>query len=253
MNALAVAWYGWLSGLTQGYVLTLQAWADYLQIPLVTVVLLGLIGATAPCQLTTSLSALAYASARPDHDHPFLIGLAYVAGKVSFYTFVGMLVILAGFRLDAMSIPIVQTARKALGPLMVFIGVGLLGLIPLRTSIGHGLAVRLQARFAGRGLAGAYVLGVAFSFAFCPTLFWLFFGLTLPLAIQSPGGWAFPGLFAAGSSLPLLLVTGIVAAGFGAVGGLTGRLRQIAVPLRMAAGTVLMIAGTHDIFVYWLL
>lgn len=253
MNALALAWYGWLSGLTQGYVLTLQAWADYLQIPLVTVVLLGLIGATAPCQLTTNLSALAYASAQPDRARPFLIGLAYVAGKISFYTFVGALVILAGLRLDTMSIPIVQTARKALGPLMVFIGVGLLGLIPLRTSIGRGLAVRLQARFAGRGLAGAYVLGVAFSFAFCPTLFWLFFGLTLPLAIQSPGGWAFPGLFAASSSLPLLLVTGVVAAGFGAGGGLTGPLRQIARPLRMTAGVVLIIAGAHDTLVYWLL
>ncbi len=253
MNALALAWYGWLSGLTQGSVVTLQAWADYVQIPLVTVVLLGLIGATSPCQLTTNLSALAYASAQPQRLRPFAVALAYLAGKVSIYTLVGALIIVAGLRLEALSIPIVQIARKALGPLMLFIGVGFLGLIRLRIAVGQGFAMRLRARFIGRGLTGAYVLGVAFAFAFCPTLFWLFFGLTLPLAVQSTGGWAFPALFAAGSSLPLLVGAGLVAAGFGAVEALTGRVGRIAGPLRLAAGAVLVIAGAHDTLVYWLL
>ena len=39
VDSIVLAWYGWLSGLTQGTVLTLQAWADHLQLPLVTVVL----------------------------------------------------------------------------------------------------------------------------------------------------------------------------------------------------------------------
>jgi hypothetical protein len=44
------------------------------------------------------------------------------------------------------------------------------------------------------GAGRAYLLGLAF----CPTLFWLFFGLTVPLALRSAGGWSFPGLLAAG-------------------------------------------------------
>jgi cytochrome c-type biogenesis protein len=152
-----------------------------------------------------------------------------------------------------MSIPVVQVARKILGPLMAFIGVGMLGLIRFKTTVGQGLAARLRERFAGRGVTGAYVLGVAFSFAFCPTLFWLFFGLTLPLALQSSGGWTFPGLFAVGSSLPLLVVTGVVAVGFDALEALTGQLRRIARPLRVAAGVLLVLAGVHDTLVYWLL
>ncbi len=59
MNALALAWYGWLKGLTQGTVVV------------------------SPCQLTTNLSALAYASTQPARGRPFLLGVAYVAGKVS--------------------------------------------------------------------------------------------------------------------------------------------------------------------------
>ena len=253
VDSVVLAWYGWLSGLTQGTVLTLQTWADHLHLPLVTVVLLGVVGATSPCQLTTNLSALAYASAQPGRGRPFLLGVAYVAGKVSVYSLVGALVILAGLRLEAVSIPIVQVARKALGPLMVIIGLGMLGWLRLRTGMGRRLAARMRERLAPRGLGGAFLLGVAFSFAFCPTLFWLFFGLTLPLALRSSGGWMFPGLFAVGSSLPLLVVTGVVAAGIGAVGTIVRRVVRLDRPLRLVAGVVFIIAGLHDTLVYWLL
>jgi cytochrome c-type biogenesis protein len=100
---------------------------------------------------------------------------------------------------------------------------------------------------------GAYLLGVAFSFAFCPTLFWLFFGLTIPLALRSAGGWAFPGLFALGASVPLLLATGIIAAGVVAIHQVTGNLARIGRPLRVAAAVVLLVAGFHDTLIYWLL
>ena len=253
METLTLAWYGWLNGLTQGTVLTLQGWADHIQLPLATVVILGVIGAMSPCQLTTNLSALAYAPAQPARRQPFLLGVAYVAGKVSVYTVVGALVILAGLRLEAVSIPVIEVARKGLGPLMLLIGIGMLGLIRLETSVGQGLAVRLRERVARRGLAGAYFLGVAFSVAFCPTLFWLFFGRTLPLALRSSAGWMFPGFFAVGSSLPLLVVVGVVGVSFYGLERVTGRLRQIAGSLRVGAGVLLALAGVHDTLVYWLL
>lgn len=253
MEQLVLVWYGWLSASTQGSVLGLQAWADRIQLPLITTVVLGVIGAASPCQLTTNLSALAYASAHPGGARPLAAAVAYVAGKVSVYTLVGALVILAGLRLETVSIPVVILARKTLGPLMIVVGLGMLGLPRLRVGFGQRLAVRLRDHLRANGLGGAYLLGVAFSFAFCPTLFWLFFGLTIPLALKSAGGWAFPGLFAVGSSLPLLVVTGAVALGAGAVGQLAGGMRRGERPLRVAAGVVLVIAGLHDAVVYWAL
>ncbi|MDP3768379.1 MAG: sulfite exporter TauE/SafE family protein, partial [Dehalococcoidia bacterium] len=142
---------------------------------------------------------------------------------------------------------------KALGPLMILVGLGLVGLVPLRTRFGQQLAWRLSQRLRARGAVGAFLLGVAFSFAFCPTLFWLFFGLTLPLALKSTAGWAFPGLFALGASLPLLVVTGLVAAGMGAIDVVAGSVRRLERPLRAAAAVVLVVAGLHDTVVYWLL
>lgn len=54
MERLVVAWYAGLSSVTQRAVLRLEGWADAVQLPVLSVLVLGLIGATSPCQLTTS-------------------------------------------------------------------------------------------------------------------------------------------------------------------------------------------------------
>lgn len=253
MEQLVLNWYGWLSGLTQGTAFRLQEVTERVDVPLLTAVIFGLIGATAPCQLTTNLGALAWVSAHAGRGRPATLAMAYIAGKVTVYTLVGGLVILAGLQLQAVSVPVVIVARKALGPLMVVVGLGLLGAIRLRAGFGQAWVLRVRDRLAGHGHRGAYLLGVIFSFAFCPTLFWLFFGLTVPLALRSTGGLAFPGLFAVGASLPLLAVTAIVGAGLATAGRLVGGLRHADRVLRVAAGTVIILAGLHDTIVYWLL
>ena len=253
MSKLVLAWYGWLSGLTQGLVLSLQGLADSIALPAVAAVIFGLIGATSPCQLTTNLGALAYAAGRPGRGRAVGLALAYVAGKVTVYTLVGAAVVLAGLQLQAVSIPVVVAARKALGPLMIVVGFALLGLWRPRFSVGQQLAARLHGGVKSSGAGGAYLLGVVFSLAFCPTLFWLFFGLTVPLALRSAGGWSFAGLFAIGSSLPLLAVAALVTAGAGAVEGLAGSMRRLERPTRIVAAAVLVLAGLHDTLVYWAL
>lgn len=253
MEQLIVAWYGWLSSLSQGTVFWLQGWVDHFQIPQITAVLFGLIGATAPCQLTTNLSALAYVSAHAGGGRPLILAVAYVAGKVTVYTLVGGLVILTGLQLNAISIPVVVAARKALGPLMLLVGLSMLGAFRLGAGFGQRLALRLRERVRGGGAGRAYLLGVAFSFAFCPTLFWLFFGLTVPLALRSTGGWVFPGLFAVGASLPLLALVGVVAGGLGTMGQATQGFRRVEPVIRKMAGVILILAGLHDTLTYWLL
>jgi cytochrome c biogenesis protein CcdA len=253
MEQLVLEWYGWLSALTQGTAFRLQDVTERVEVPVLTAVIFGLIGATAPCQLTTNLSALAWVSAHVGRRKPTTLAIAYVAGKVTVYTLAGGLVILAGLQLQAVSVPVVIVARKALGPLMVLVGLGLVGVLRLRAGFGQELALWLRDRLGGHGHRGAYLLGVFFSFALCPTLFWLFFGLTVPLALRSTGGLAFPGLFAVGASLPLLAMTAIVGTGVGTARRFAGGLLRVERVLRVAAGVVLILAGLHDTIVYWLL
>jgi cytochrome c-type biogenesis protein len=253
VDHLIFAWYGWLASLTQGAVFALQGVADSVAVPVVSAVIFGLIAATSPCQLTTNLGALAYVAARGGEARPFSMALAYVAGKVSIYLVVGAAVIVAGLQLQTMSIPVILVARKALGPLMVIVGLALVSGWRLRVALGQSLALRLRERLPARGAVGAYLLGVAFAFAFCPTLFWLFFGLTVPLALRSAGGWAFPGLFALGSSMPLLVVAGLLGGGVGAAHRIVGGARRWDGPVRWIAAVVLILAGVHDTAAYWLL
>lgn len=254
MAELAARWYALLSTLNAAATGPLDAFADAAGVPLLSALLFGLIGATSPCQLTTNAGALAYL-ARGAGERGGTAALrsasAYLLGKALVYTLVGIAVILVGQRLAQGSIPVVVAARKALGPLMVVLGLYFLGVLPLRFSLGDGLAAWLEAR-AGVGVSGAFLLGTAFSFAFCPTLFLLFFGLTIPLALSSPVGVVYPSIFALGTTLPLLVLVSLLAAGVKA-GGYLATARRAGRWLQPAAGAVLVLAGLNDTFTYWFL
>lgn len=82
----------------------------------------------------------------------------------------------------------------------------------------------------------------------------MFFGLTLPLALTSPLGFACPAVFALGMTLPLLVFASFLpsASTRGQGQFLRGERpwRRLATPL---AGMVFVLAGLYDTFVYWLL
>jgi cytochrome c biogenesis protein CcdA len=113
------------------------------------------------------------------------------------------------------------------------------------------LSQRLSIRVAPGSRTSAFLLGVAFSFAFCPTLFLLFFGLTVPLALPSAAGWNFPGLFAVGTALPLLAAGGMMALGLGGGERLVASVARWHRRIKVVAGVVFLAAGLHDTVLYW--
>lgn len=253
LRGLVLSWYAYLSTFNAAVVDPIRSLGDGIGIPLVSTLLFGLLGATSPCQLTTNASALAYVARRAGERRSVAGGaLAFLLGKIVVYTVVGVVVILVGREAATSSIPIVVAARKALGPLMILLGLHLLGWLPLRFSVGQGLSAWLEDR-AGPGTGGAFLLGVAFSFAFCPTLFLLFFGLAIPLALASPFGVVFPGTFALGTTMPLLGLAVLLSAGIGATRGYLAGARRLDAWLRPLAAAVLILAGLNDTLVYWLL
>ncbi len=246
-------WYILLSQLSVALSVPVKQVADWVQIPLLTALLFGLAGSLSPCQLSTNLSAMAYISRGVGDGRVWSEALAYTSGKVLIYMFTGGAVIFLGLRLQETAIPVVVAARKVIGPLMILIGLGLVGLIRLRGSVGSRLASWLQSRLPRTGVGGALSLGVVFSFTFCPTLFWLFFGLMIPLALMSTGGWAFPGLFAVGTALPLLAFSGLLVAGSDVSGTLMERLKRSRRRISQVSGAIFILAGINDTLTYWFL
>ncbi len=252
LRELVLGWYAALYTISVAVAGPLREVADAVNLPVLSVLLFGLIGATSPCQLTTNAGALAYVARRGDRHAIAISALAYLLGKGLVYTLIGAAVILLGRQLAQDSIPVIVAARKALGPLMLLLGLYLLGLVPLRVSLGRGPLGWLQAR-AAPDVRGAFLLGVAFAFAFCPTLFLLFFGLTIPLALTSPVGVAYPGVFAVGTTLPLLGLAGLLIVGTGATTGYLRGARRLDAWLRPLTAAILILAGLNDTLVYWFL
>lgn len=250
-----VSWYGWLSGLYAVAGVPLHDLAGATGLPGLPAVVLGLAGALSPCQLSTSAGAIAYASRASDSGPPSAGALwlrvgAFTLAKLLIYSGLGGAVVAVGLRAGD-SVPVVQAVRLALGPVMLVLGLHLLGVLPARFSLGAGLSRRM-ARAAGNGMVGAFLLGTAFSLAFCPTLFLLFFGLLLPLALTQPLAPLYPGLFALGTMVPLFGLTAFVTLGLGSAGTGVRRSRALQRVLNMAAAVVLLVAGLNDTVVYWL-
>ncbi|MCI0647959.1 MAG: sulfite exporter TauE/SafE family protein, partial [Chloroflexi bacterium] len=230
--------------------------ADSINIPLVSALLFGLIGATAPCQLSSSVATLAFLSRDvADSRRVWTQALAYVAGKVTVYLLVGGIIVLLGLQINQLSqtaIPVVVFARRALGPLLILVGLLMLGLFQAHVSLGGRVSTWLQAKVGERqGLLPAYLLGVAFSFTFCPTLFWLFFGLTIPLAIASTGGLLFPGVFAVGTALPVLGLVALFTSGAVNMGQFVKRFKAVEVWVQRMVGIVFILIGLNETLLYW--
>lgn len=251
--SLISEWYILLSQVSVTLGEPLRQLAGRFNFPLVNAFLFGLIGATAPCQLTTNLSAIAFVSRNLERGRPWQEAAAYTLGKALVYSVVGAVVIGLGLQIQGAAVPVVVAARKLLGPLMITIGLVFLGLLRLRMPFGSTLAEALRRRMLTRGPWGAFWMGAVFAFAFCPTLFLLFFGLAIPLGLRSNAGLLVPGLFAVGTALPLLAYAGLLMAGNELAGAYTRALSQRHSTVKKVAGILLILAGINDTLTYWFL
>ena len=254
-------YYYWLSSLARVLTNPLSNLADQVNVPLVSVLLFGLIGAFAPCQLSTGVAALSFIVRRAGEPRSrgavWAQMLAYLAGKATVYLLVGGAIVLLGLQINELSrsvIPVVVITRKLLGPLLILVGLFMLGVIPARFSLGVRVSKRLDALIGRQaGVGPAYLMGVAFAFTFCPTLFLLFFGLTIPLALASPGGLVFPGVFALGTTLPLLFFAGLIATGSQNMRALVRGAKHVDVWAQRLVGVVFVLIGINEVLLYWLI
>ncbi|MBA2598816.1 MAG: sulfite exporter TauE/SafE family protein [Chloroflexia bacterium] len=178
---------------------------------------------------------------------------AYLAGKALVYSTLGLLAVVLGAGLAEVSIPVFVAARKALGPLMVVVGLAMAGVLRWSWTPGSGLASRLRAVVRQYTDGGPFLIGLAFGFAFCPTLFALFVGLLIPLALTRPDGVLYPALFALGTALPLLAILGLLSLRRGSPRHYAQPIGQGQRIVGVLAGVVLIVAGLNDTVVYWLL
>ena len=145
MEQIAASWYSFLNTLNAMLSYPLGNFSQQLGVPAVTAVVLGLIGALSPCQLSTNAAALAFVSRRtsgaPTTARTSGLALAYVLGKATSSTALGVFAWALGRGLNALLLPVVQDVRLILGPALILIGLALLGWLPWRRTVGARLSL----------------------------------------------------------------------------------------------------------------
>ncbi|WHX27859.1 sulfite exporter TauE/SafE family protein [Virgibacillus halodenitrificans] len=218
-------------------------------LPILFAFFLGLVGAVAPCQLTGNISAITiYGNRSLTYKVPWLHVWVFIIGKIIVFSGLGFLIWLLGKDIHSSLTLVFPVLRKIIGPMLMLIGLFMLGIFHVRQIWPFYL---LRRSTHNRTLLGSFFLGITFSIALCPTMFVLFFLTLIPIVLSSPYGAVLPAFFALGTSLPLLLIIFLIWY-FGASGAILKKSRKIGQLVQTLAGIVIIIIGFFDTVTYWL-
>ena len=96
---------------------------------------LGLLTAISPCPLATNIAAVSYVGRQVGSPRRALLaGALYTLGRTLVYVALATLVISALLSMVALSATLQRLAARALGPLLIVVGIALLGVIPIPSS-----------------------------------------------------------------------------------------------------------------------
>lgn len=217
-------------------------------LPLLFAFFLGVVGAVAPCQLTSNISAITiYGNKSLVDKVPWLHVFLFMLGKILVYSVLGIIVWVLGKEVYSTLSQIMPVVRKIIGPLLILIGLFMFGLFQFGKT---WRIFNVPTKVFSDNYVGSFLMGVSFTLAFCPTMFVLFLFTLMPVVIITSYGAVLPAVFGVGTSLPLLIVIFLIWY-FGASGAILKRSRKIGAITQKVAGGLLIVIGLFDTLTYW--
>ena len=210
-----------------------------------TAMWLGLLTSISPCPLATNIAAISYIGKQVDQPRQVIAaGIFYTIGRALTYVLVGALVVAS-----LLSAPVVSTwlqiyLNKLLGPILIIVGMFLLGLLKA-PSFGSSGSAALHTRLANKGVWGAGALGMLFALSFCPTSAALFFGSLVPLSLKWQSGIVLPTIYGIGTAVPVFTFAVVIVAGARSVDGLFRRISSVELWGRRITGTIFIAVGIY--------
>ena len=206
---------------------------------------LGILTSISPCPLATNIAAVSFIGRRADGTlKTVLSGLAYSLGRALAYTGLGAVVVLGLLSVPAVSNFLQRYMNKLLGPLLILVGMYLLGLLGFRLATSVG-SQALRERAAGGGFWGAGFLGILFALSLCPVSAALFFGSLVPLAVAQDSKFLLPMLYGIGTGLPVVVVAALLAGGERTLGSALHQLDKVQKWALRVTGAVFIGVGIY--------
>lgn len=210
-----------------------------------TALWLGVLTSVSPCPLATNIAAISWL-AKGIHSPRlvFLAGALYTAGRAATYAALAFVLVASALSVPQLSSFLQTHVNRWLGPLLILVGMFLLGLIEFRfsTRLSGG---KLEEKLFEQGVWGSGLLGMLFALSFCPVSAALYFGSLLPLALQHKSALGLPALYGIGTGLPVLVFAWLLAVGAHSVSSAFDRLSALERYARPVTGAVFVLAGIY--------
>jgi cytochrome c-type biogenesis protein len=207
---------------------------------------LGILTSISPCPLATNIAAVSYVGRRVGSGRAVLLsGALYTAGRSLAYLILGAASVWSLMSMVSVSSFLQGTFYRLLGPLLIVIGLLLLGVFEF-TLPALGVNDKLQERVDRAGVCGAGVLGLVFALAFCPVSAGLFFGGLVPLAVEQNSPLLLPLVYGIGTALPVAAFAVLLAAGAGWLGRALDRVQAFEVWARRITAVVFIGVGVYE-------
>ncbi len=220
-------------------------------VPVWSALILGLMTAISPCPLATNITAMGFISKDLENkNRVFLNGIVYTFGRAFSYTSLAFIIFLGADQFKISS-AFQQYGEKFLGPILIIIGLFMLGIINL--NIG-GLG-RLTNKFQNKekhSYFDVFLLGIIFALAFCPYSGVLYFGMLIPITIQSASGLYLPVIFAIATGIPVIIFAWLLAYTVSGVGRLYNRIKSFEIWFRRIVAILFLGVGVYYTIVVWI-
>lgn len=218
--------------------------------PFLSALLLGLLTAISPCPMATNITAIGFIGKDiGNRNRVFYNGLIYTLGRTVSYM---LLALVLYFGADQFKISgfFQQYGELILGPLLLIIGVFMLGIIKLNFPAFNKITQRFQQR--GRyNYWNVFLLGVVFALAFCPYSGVLYFGMLIPLSI-STSGLHLPVVFAIATGIPVIIFAWLIAYTISGVGNVYKRIKTFEFWFRKIVAAAFIGIGIYYIITTWI-
>jgi cytochrome c-type biogenesis protein len=229
----------------------LQSLLDSTNLPFLSAFILGLMTAISPCPLATNITAIAYISKDIESKRRvFLNGLIYTGGRAITYTLLGLILFFGASTFNVARL-LQGWGEKLLGPLLLLIGIYMLGLFAIKLPAWIHVGGNMQNN-KKKGFWQVLLLGVVFALAFCPYSGVLYFGMLIPLTISSTSGLMLPLIFAIATGLPVIILAWMLAYTVSEVGSFYNKLRTFEKWFRRIVAVVFILVGLYYISIFFI-
>ena len=205
---------------------------------------LGVLTAISPCPLATNIAAISFIGRKAGQkNHVLWSGVLYALGRTAAYIGLGIFITAGMLGRADVSRFLQKHMNEALGPILIVLGLVLLGWVGSGASLNFGAGLHERAKKGG--IMWAVPLGMLFALSFCPVSAGLFFGGLLPLALQKQSVFLLPAVYGIGTALPVVAFAFLLAFASAYVGKAFNGLTRIEVWVRRVAGAAFILAGVY--------